>query len=71
MFRLVVCDEMEWSGMVNNKIPLFGFVKNEWSGMEHNGTHSIPFHQILQFFFSPNLGCMQWNKASQLKYLLR
>jgi hypothetical protein len=34
MFGLVVKDGMEWSGVVTNQIPLFGFVKNKWSGME-------------------------------------
>jgi hypothetical protein len=59
---------MEWNGVVNKWIPLFGFAKNEWNGMEHNGTHSIQYHPFLQFFIPPNLGCMQWNDTLYLKY---
>jgi hypothetical protein len=55
-------DGMGWNGMVTNYVPLFGFVKNEWTGMVTNGTHSIPFHQILQYSIPPNLGCIQWNE---------
>jgi hypothetical protein len=47
MFGFVVKDGMKWSGIVTNQIPLFGFVKNKWSGMKPNGTHSIPFHPII------------------------
>jgi hypothetical protein len=64
MFGLMECDGVGWNGVVRNKFPLFGFTKNEWSGVEHNGTHSIPFHPILQFFIPPNLGCIQWNGNS-------
>jgi hypothetical protein len=63
MFGLMVCDGMEWNGVVTNYVPLFGLAKSEWSGMEYNGTHSIPYHPILQFSIPPNLGCMQWNGA--------
>jgi hypothetical protein len=59
MFGLMVKDGMKWNGVVNNSIPLFGFVKNEWSGMKYDGTHSIPYHPILQISFPFNLGCMQ------------
>jgi hypothetical protein len=68
MFGLVVKDGMKWSAVVTNQIPLFGFVKNKWSGMEPNGTHSIPFHPILLFSFPPNLGCMEWNVTLKIKY---
>jgi hypothetical protein len=54
----MVKNVIEWNGVVNNYILLFGFVKNEWSGMEHNGTYSISYHPILLFFFPSNLGCM-------------
>jgi hypothetical protein len=46
MFGLVVNDGMEWNGVVINYVPLFGYTKNEWSGMEYNGTHSITYHPI-------------------------
>jgi hypothetical protein len=46
MFGLVVKDGMEWNGVVINYVPLFGYTKNEWSGMEYNGTHSITYHPI-------------------------
>jgi hypothetical protein len=59
---------MEWSGVVTNQIPLFGFVKNKWSGMEPNGTHFITFHSILLFSFPLNLGCMEWNVILKIKY---
>jgi hypothetical protein len=61
MFGLVVCGGMEWNEKVYNKIPLFGFAKNQWNGMEPNGTNSILYHSILQFFIPSNLGCIQWN----------
>jgi hypothetical protein len=35
---------------------LFGFAKYEWSGMEYDGTHSIPYHPISQFSFHPIWG---------------
>jgi hypothetical protein len=53
------CNRVEWNGVVTNYILLFGFVKNEWSGIEYDGTHFIPYHSILHIFFSSNLGCMQ------------
>ena len=50
MFGLVVCDGIKWNEVVHNYIPLFGFAKSEWTGMEYNGTHSIQYHLNLQFF---------------------
>jgi hypothetical protein len=46
MFGLVVKDGMEWNGVVINYVLLFGYTKNEWSGMEYNVTHSITYHPI-------------------------
>lgn len=63
MFGLVICDGMERNGVVHNYIPLFGFAKSEWSGMEYNGTHSIQYHPNLQFFIPSKLGCIQWNRV--------
>jgi hypothetical protein len=37
---------MKWNGKVYNKILLFGFAKNQWNGMEPNGTNSILYHSI-------------------------
>lgn len=34
---------MEWNEVVPNEIQLFGFVNNEWNGMEHDGIHYIKF----------------------------
>jgi len=56
---------MEWSEVVSNSIPLFGFAKNEWNEIKHNGIHSI---KSFNFPIPPNLGCMQWNGTSLLKY---
>jgi len=53
MFGLMECDGVGWNGMVNNYVPLFGFTKNEWNGMEHNGiipSHSIKFCNFPQFW---------------------
>jgi len=47
MFGLIEYDGVKWNGVVTNYVLLFGFFKNEWSGMVYNGIHSIPFHQIL------------------------
>jgi len=49
--------------MIFNQIPLFGFLKSEWSVMEYDGIHSIPFHHLLLFFIPPNLGGVQWNET--------
>jgi len=47
MFGLMECDGVGWNGMVTNYVPLFGFIKNEWSGMVHNRIHSIKSFNIL------------------------
>jgi len=39
--------------MVTNYVPLFGFIKNGWSGMVYNGTHSI---KSLNIIFPPIWG---------------
>jgi hypothetical protein len=47
---------MEWNGVVNVYVPLFGLVKIQWSGMEYDGTHSILYHPIFSFFHSIQFG---------------
>jgi hypothetical protein len=54
---------MKWNGMEWNDIPLFGFLKNEWNGMEHGGIYTIPFHPLLLFFFPSKLGGTAWNHS--------
>jgi len=49
---------LRWNGMEWNDISLFGFFKNGWNGMEHDGINTIPFHPLLLFFFPSNLGGM-------------
>ena len=60
MYTLRVCLDwwyvMEWNEVGINEVPLFGFVNNGWNRMEHDGTHFIPFHQILYFLFHPIWG---------------
>jgi hypothetical protein len=62
MFGLVVCGGMEWNGVGYSHVPLFGFVNNEWNGMEYDGIHSIQYHSFIQFSIPSNLRCMQWNR---------
>jgi len=61
MFGLVESGGMEWNGVGWSHIPLFGFVKKEWNGMECDGIHSIQYDSFNQFSIPPNLGCIQWN----------
>jgi hypothetical protein len=42
---------------------LFGYYKNEWNRMEHDGIYSILFHCLLSFCFPSNLGEMEWNDS--------
>jgi hypothetical protein len=58
MFGLMESDGMEWNEVIYNYVPLFGFAKKGWNGMECDGTHSIQYHSFMQFFIPPNLGCM-------------
>lgn len=60
LFGLVEHDGIGWNEVVWSYVPLFGFSKNEWKGMKHDGIHSIPYHSLFQFIIPPNLGCMQW-----------
>jgi hypothetical protein len=53
---------MEWNGVVNVYVPLFGLVKIQWSGMEYDGTHSILYHPIFSFFILPI-----WSICSRIK----
>lgn len=40
------CDEIEWNEVITNEILMFGFVNNEWNGMEHDGIHLILKYQL-------------------------
>jgi hypothetical protein len=45
---------MKWNVMVYNYMSLFGSSQNGWSGMEHDGIHSIPL--ISSNFHSSQIG---------------
>ena len=49
-------DGIEWNGVGWSHVPLFGFVKKEWNGMECDGTHSIRYHSFIQFSIPPIWG---------------
>jgi hypothetical protein len=42
---------MEWNEVVNIYVPLFGFVKIQWSGIRWNPFHHMSFN-LLIFYFS-------------------
>lgn len=62
MFGLMVGD-----GMEGKSVPLFGYDKKEWNGMEENGMHSTLFPHLASLFFPSNLGGMGWNGNLFLK----
>jgi len=58
----VESDGIEWNGVGWSHVPLFGFVKKEWNGMECDGTHSSDTTHLSNFPF-PQFGVypIEWN----------